>query len=356
MPQQNAVGGRRRVLVGLVAAAIAAAVAAGVAVLLLAGSPGPSYASQARNALTPVLQANNQLTGMLDSLASGAATSGAKASLARTTLAVQAAQRTLGALKPGSGDGQSASDVQAALTSELVWANAGTSVLDSSNSPMLSHLESLAVDTQTKLAAINALVPGASASFPGSSALLVYAQKQAAQKQAAQKQAARKQAAQKQHAATQSSLTQFSGQVQEQLAQSTPAFQQINELFGQLQTAASGGSPDISLAQAEATISNVISNRNSLAAAAGALTAPTPLAVSVRDALVAAYDASLTDDQDIETCLNQDNNGTVALIFQDCLTSTASDNDAATAAKQHFWTLYNQLRAQIGQPQTTQQF
>lgn len=57
----------------------------------------------------------------------------------------------------------------------------------------------------------------------------------------------------------------------------------------------------------------------------------------------------------ISTCLNQDNTGTVAIIFQDCLSATASDSDTATA-EQHFFALYNQLRHQIGQPATNQRF
>jgi hypothetical protein len=67
-------------------------------------------------------------------------------------------------------------------------------------------------------------------------------------------------------------------------------------------------------------------------------------------------DASLTNDQDINTCLNRANTGTVAFIFQSCLTSTAPDSQAATTAKQHFLTLYNRLRHSIGLPPNRQQF
>jgi hypothetical protein len=137
--------------------------------------------------------------------------------------------------------------------------------------------------------------------------------------------------------------------------QSGPAYQQINQLFGQMQTAASGGTPSITLAQAEASITSVVSNRTSLAASARTLGAPTPLAASVRSALVAALDASLTNDQDINNCLNQANSGTVAIIFQGCLSATAANSNAATAAKQHFFTLYDQLRAEIGLPPASRQ-
>jgi hypothetical protein len=203
---------------------------------------------------------------------------------------------------------------------------------------MLSQLGSLGVNAQTEFAAINAQVPGAGASLPGSTGLIAYAQGQTSA------------------ASTRTALTKYSGQVQSLLAQSAPAFMQINQLFGQMQTAADGGTPDITLAQAEAMINTVVANRTSLAASARTLAAPTPLAGSVSGALVDAFDTSLTDDQDISNCLNQANSGTVAFIFQSCLISSGAAASTATAAKEQFLSLYNRLRRQIGQPATSQQF
>ena len=202
---------------------------------------------------------------------------------------------------------------------------------------MLAQLGSLGVDTQTKLQAIDAQIPGI-AEFPGSTRLIAYTQ------------------AKTTAASTKSALRQFSSQVQALLTQSGPAFQQINQLFARLQTAASGGTPTITIAQAEATLTTVIANRTALAASARTLNAPTPLAVWCEPALVAAMDASLTNDQDISNCLNQANNGTVAYIFQGCLSSTAADSNTATASKQQFTSLYNKLRQRIGQPATSEQF
>ena len=332
-----AAGGRRPLLIAAVVGVVAAVIAV-VAVVVLTGGGGAAYATQARDALTPVIQANNQLTGTLQSLSPGNGSSRAEASAQATIVAVRAAQRTLGTLNPGSGDQQFADNATAAMRSELAWLNAVVSVLGSSSSPMLSQLGSLGVDTQTKLAAIDPQAPGASASFQGSTKLIAYVQNQSSA------------------ASTKHGLTQFSGQVESLLTQSAPVYQQINQLYGELQTAANGGTPDITLAQAEATINTVVANRTSLAASTRTLNAPTPLATSTRNALVAALDASLTNDQDISTCLNQANDGTVAIIFQSCLTSTGSDASIATAAKQQFFTLYNQLRQQIGQPSTSQPF
>jgi hypothetical protein len=332
-----AAGGRRPLLIAAIGGVVAVVIAV-VAVVVLTGGGGASYATQARDALTPVIQANNQLTGTLQSLSPSNGSNQSEASAQTTIDAVEAAQRTLGTLKPGSGDQQLANNATAAMGSELAWLNAVVSVLGSSSSPMLSQLGSLGVDTQTKLAAIDAQVPGASASFPGSTKLIAYAQNQSSA------------------ASTKTGLTQFSGQVESLLTQSAPAYQQINQLYGELQTAANGGTPDITLAQAEATISTIVANRTSLAASTRTLNAPTPLATSTQNALVAALDASLTNDQDISTCLNQANDGTVAFIFQGCLTSTSSGAGIANAAKQQFFTLYNQLRQQIGQPSTDQSF
>ena len=59
---------------------------------------------------------------------------------------------------------------------------------------------------------------------------------------------------------------------------------------------------------------------------------------------------------DLATCLNQNNNGTEALIYQACLSSTSGDSATATSDKQTFLTAYNQLRTSVGQPAVTIQF
>jgi hypothetical protein len=337
-PQKHGTTRRRPTLLVVVAGCVLAAVAMVAAIVLLSGRSGPAYATEARSALAPVVQENNQLAGALGSLSARGGSSEATTAVQGTIAAVEAAQRTLATLAPGSGDQPFAGNARAAMASELAWLNAAASVLSNPGSPMLSQLGSLGVDTQTKLAAISAEVPGAAASFPGSSRLIAYAQ------------------ARTSAAGTKTALTKYSTQVQSLLTQSAPAFEQINQLFEQMQTAANGGVADITLAQAEATINTVVANRTSLAASARTLNAPTRLAGTVTAALVAAFDTSLNDDQDISNCLNQANSGTFAIIFEGCLTSTGSAAGTATAAKQHFLSLYNQLRRQVGEPATSQQF
>ncbi len=188
-PRQRsaATGGRRPLLIGAaVGIAVVAVIAVAVIVLLGSGAShstqaggGASYSTQARVALTPVIRDNNQLSSALASLSASSGAGRAKTTAQTTIGAVQAAQGTLGSLKPGSGDRQFASNLSAAMGSELAWLNAVVSVMGSRSSPMLSQLGSLGVDTQTKLAAIDPQVPGASASFSGSTKLIAYAQNQA---------------------------------------------------------------------------------------------------------------------------------------------------------------------------------
>ena len=309
------------------------------AVVALRPPAAEPYLIKARQAFTPVIAANYSLSGSLAGLVPVGPAGAATASVQATIGAAQSAQKALRPLTPQSAsDRQFAAAVTAALTSELAWLHATASVLTNPHSPMMGQLASLGVQTQQKFQALNATVPGAASSFPGSTRVISYARAENAA------------------AATKKALARFSNQVQAMLRQSEPAYLQINQLFGQLAIAASGGVPTITLSQAEATINAVIANRSALAASARALDAPAPLAASARRALIAAMDASLANDQDINTCLNQANTGTVAFIFQSCLTSTAPDSQAATAAKQHFLTAYNRLRRSIGLPPTRQQF
>jgi hypothetical protein len=150
--------------------------------------------------------------------------------------------------------------------------------------------------------------------------------------------------------------TQFSNQVQALLNQSTSSFQSVNSFYQQLQSAADGGFADFTIPQAEQQITTIVASRTSLAAAAQALSAPTPEAKTVSADLVAAFNASLADDNDLANCLNEANDGTDAFIFQGSVSSTSGDNTTATADKQTFLSAYNQLRASVGQPAVNVQF
>lgn len=335
-------GSARRPAWLLVASAAAVAIVAVIVAVAVVLAHRPTHGAgsldQARRALNGVISQNRRLNGKLDALAPAGNPGPAKVVVGSAIDAAKSAQRTLGTSQSRAANDAFAATARAAMSSELAWLRTVAVVLAHPGSPASSQLTALGGDAKAKLQSIDKQVPGASASLPSSAPLIAYAHGKAGASQ------------------TRRALLQFSSQVQALLTQSQPAYQQINELFRQMQTAASGGTPSITLTEAESTITTVIANRTTLAASARMLTAPAPLAASIRDALAAAMDASLTNDRDISNCLNQANTGTVAFIFKSCLDSTAANSQAATNAKQHFLALYNQLRSQLGQPATVSPF
>ena len=350
----NGSGFRSRRTVKLAAAALAVAVmVAGVAtaLLLLSGSKhAPSYRAQASQLVSPILADTANVTSAVQALNPGGNSQAAQSAIATAQDATQVAQQSLALLKPAGSQAELAAQVNAALTSEGTWLQTASSVLANPSTPLLSQLSGLGLDAATKFQQMETgLLVGTDATFPSSTQIVLYASAANAAK-AARQQAA---AAQAQTAATE---TQFSNQVSALLNQSAASFQNVNAFYQQLQTVAQGGYAAMTLAQAEQQISGIVANRTSLAAAAQAISAPTPPASAVRDDLVAAFNASLQNDNDLANCLNQANDGTTAFIFQGCLSASTSDSNAATAAKQTFLSAYNQLRASIGQPAVNPQF
>jgi hypothetical protein len=338
---------RTTVIVALVSVIVLLLVAGGVALVLSTrggSSKAPAVApdrfpGQARSALEPVMAANATLTTAIAGLHGRSSASGARSAVTAATTAATTAQATLaGLIASTPADRAAAAASRAALTSELAWLTAASAVLSDPSSSQLSQLSSLGIDATAKLAALSSTVHGTSSTFPSSSTLVGYA------------------GAQAKTAETKSTTTQFISSVGALITQSEPAFQQINQLFGQLTAVANGGGTDLTLAQLEQTISTVVANRTSLAASARAITASTPGQRRVRAALVAAMDASLGDDQAIDDCLNEENDGNIAFIFQGCLSSTTSSAADANSAKSHFWSTYNALRHTVGDQSTHASF
>lgn len=262
----------------------------------------------------------------------------ARAAAVDATAAANAAQTSLAALQPGGGDAVLSAEAKAALADELAWLSSVSAVLASPDSPSLSQVDALTASARTALDVLGSAVPGAATSIASTTPLVTYAN------------AVRTAASQK------TALIAFSGQIQALLTQSEPSYVQINQLFDQMSTIARGGYSDLTLAAAEQSINGIVANRSALAASVQSLPAPTQLAGQVRAALGVAFTASLADDQAINTCLSQANYGNYAFIFQSCLDASATQQRAASAAKTSFRTLYNQLRAKLGQPATSQRF
>jgi hypothetical protein len=310
----------------------------------------PSYRAQAGQALGPVLAENTTLAATVSALAPGGDTAPVGAALDNASDATRTAQQAVAKLATPRSETTLATQLNAALTAEAAWLQTASSVLANPTSPQLSQLAGLGLDAQTKLQAVAADLPvNAAATFPSSTTIVSYAS-------AANAAAASRAKAAADRAKTAAETRQFSTQVLGLLNQSAPSFQQLNAFYQQLATAAAGGYATITLAQAEQQISGIVANRTSLAASAQSLSAPTALARKVRADLVAAFNASLKDDNDLATCLNQANTGSEAFIFQSCLDASAADSAAATTAKQTFRSAYNRLRAGIGQPPVNIQF
>ena len=142
----------------------------------------------------------------------------------------------------------------------------------------------------------------------------------------------------------------FSNGVMDILNQSGASFQEVNTFYANMKHIIDGYGQDYPLNVAESQISSIISNRESLRSQASNLNAATPGSEKVKALLVAAYDASLVNDQGLSDCLYQENYGYVAYIYRSCINSTVSQSSAASAAKQTFKDAYNQFRTSIGQP------
>jgi hypothetical protein len=310
----------------------------GTAPTAAATPAGPSYQSQVAAVFAPVVAANTTLGAAVAALTPTGSLTPSSGAAVETTAATNAAQSALAALKPGGADATLAAAAKAALSDEVAWLSAVTAVLASPQSPMLSQINALTTTTQTAFNALGTAVPRAATSISSTEPLVAYANSVTAA------------------AAQKTALVAFSGQVQALMTQSAPSYSAINLLFAQMSTIANGGYSDLTLAAAEQSINSIVANRSALAASAQSLPAPTSLAGQVRSALAAAFNASLADDQAINTCLSQNNYGSYAYIFQSCLSDSAPQQAAASAAKDSFRTLYNRLRAQLGLPGTSQRF
>lgn len=327
------------VIGGIVVAVILLAGAIIAIVLALTKQQGPTYSQQASQDLQALLLDNQRLAAAVAGLTPGGSTDSVQVALTTTQTETETAQQQIAALNPSSANAALSTQLTAALASETEWLRTASTVLSNPSSPLASQLSGLGLDTQSKVQALGTSITGAShAVFPSSAQIVTYVSAVNASAQA--------------NAAN----TQFSNQVMALLNQSSSGFQEVNSFFQQLQAAASGSYATITVAQAEQQISSIISNRQSLAAAAQALSAPTPQSKSVDALLVTAFNDSLKNDNDLANCLNQANNGSEAYIFQSCLDSTSGDSSTATSDKQAFLNAFNQLRASVGQPSVSPQF
>ena len=336
--QPGATGGNRPLLIGGGVLAALVVIGALVGFLTLSGNKTDSTASSSSYSafvvryFQPVVSDNAKLAYGVATLSPSGSPSATATAVATTSADVKSAQQSLALVKVPAGDQTIAEQANAALSSESVWLKTVSTVLADPSSPVASQLATLGNDVSVKFETLGSSVRGlANTTLPDPTKIVAYASGVTANASAVQ------------------ATTQFDNQVAALLDQSTSSFQQVNDFYNQLNSVVNGGSADFAIAQAEQEITSIIANRNSLEAAAQALNAPTPGAQAVAADLVAAFSASLKDDNDLSSCLNEANYGTVAIIYSSCLSSTQSDSSAATTEKQTFVAAYNQLRASVGQ-------
>jgi serine/threonine-protein kinase len=140
----------------------------------------------------------------------------------------------------------------------------------------------------------------------------------------------------------------FVSQTDDLLGRSKSSYDEVNDVFRRMQEVADGNSDAIEPSEARSKLGDVISNRTSLKSDASSLPVATSTAREVRSDLVAAFDASLVNDRDIENCLETGESAGPGELFSNCLSSTSSSSDAATNAKSTFKDSYNRLRGSIG--------
>jgi hypothetical protein len=338
---------RKGFVVGTVVLAAVLLVGAAIGTtLLLSKDPAPTknhpptYSAQAARYLAPLLSDNKKMDFGVALLVPGSNSQDLQTLIGATQSDLRNVQGNLGRLRAtGSANKALASSVKAALTSETAWLQTTAAILSNTSNPLLSQLSGIGLDAQNKFSVLGPrLSAAAHTPFPSSAKVVAFAS-----------------AANADALATQQDTT-FSDQVLALLNQSTSTFQTVNSFYEQLQTVANGGFSDLTLPIAEQQINSIVASRTSLAAAGQALNAPTPSATAVSTDLVTAFNDSLKDDNDLANCLNEANDGTVAYIFESCLSMSTSDSSTATTDKATFLSAYNQLRASVGQPPTTVQF
>jgi serine/threonine protein kinase len=140
----------------------------------------------------------------------------------------------------------------------------------------------------------------------------------------------------------------FVSKTDDLLARSKSSYDEVNDVFRRMQEVADGQSDAILPDEAKSKLGDVVANRESLKSDAGSLPASSSVATEVRSDLVAAFDASLVNDKDIENCIATGQATGAGQLFSDCLSSTSASSDAATNAKNTFKDSYNRLRTSLG--------
>ena len=125
-------------------------VAVGAFIALSKNNNQPSYTTQVVRFITPVLTDNDQLTHDISTLTPSGSISTVQSDVVVTQGATRTAQQLVTSVTVPSNDAALASQLTAALTSESAWLQAVSTVLNNTESPLLSQVSGLGLDAQSK--------------------------------------------------------------------------------------------------------------------------------------------------------------------------------------------------------------
>ena len=322
------------------AAAILVAASVGVTISLTAKSdPTSAFPNQVGTALAPVFAQDKVVATSVSTIGPTTSKLQLHAAFVSGSSTIVATKTQIDLLRAQGGDLALRDQVDDLLIVERQWMNkAATTVLHPSNSAA-TEIETLGATVSAKrLTLANKISALKTATFPSSQKLSRYVRARVAA------------------LGGRAALIRFINDVQGLVNQSATSFALVNHFYSQLYAVVNGGQADFTLSEAEAEIAQIINSRSQQEAAARNLNHPTAKSKLVADRLVEAFAASLANDNALSDCLYQSNNGTTAIIYDSCLSSTTALSAEATKAKKAFVAAYNQLRATVGLPPVQPRF
>jgi len=303
---------------------------------------GPTYRERARPLVAPVLAADRELSQELEKLLPTSSTAEVRASALpqakRAQVAVSAADRSVRALETASDERGLAASTRKALAANREWVEAVGATLAEPEKAKAAGLADLESALQRKLDGLDGVAPRGGEVVAGTSKLLAWVR--------ARRLAGKATASERE----------FVSSVDAILERAEGAFEDVNDVVDRLYKAASGKPGGISASEARTSLNEVIEIRSQLVSQAGAIQTPGPGAVRVKQALVAALQASVDNNREITGCLPASDLQLTDDSFTTCLQDTKPSSDEATDAKDSFRVAWNEVRSGIGLPEQKPRF
>ena len=290
------------------------------AAFLILGQSNSSYQNSAKDLFSVVMNDNLVIKSKVETLNAGSTSSSLQTSVVVAITDTQVVLTRLATLPNSSPSTES--DLRNALVAESTWLHTLLGVL---KQPSVAPAIPLSIARDSVVSAFSRVPFLGAAQFPAVTSMDQWSVQNLGDMQ-------------------------FNYQVVAILQQSSTILPTLNYFYSQLREAALYGDASISLDEAETDIQTIISSRQAMLSRTQSLTASNPQTANIQSLLESAFNASLKDDMDLYTCLNQYSNGWSTYIAQSCLDASQPDNAAASNAKNAFKVAYNALRSQLGLP------